>query len=246
MKNLSIFLLVLLGVFTSCTIDNTDGVSSITNYPIITLNGPDVLFLNQGDTYTDAGAVSTEGGAVIETTTSFSKGVYFGGDFGTDSPDLYFVTYSAINKDGFPGTATKTIWVKPSTGNLTSDISGLYSSDVQRGPSFSVTAQYSALNYVFIKKIGTNKYAISDAVGGYYDIGRGYGSNYATSDATITVNDLATNSFSFTPGPIAAFGITLNMSNMVVDATTKTITFTSTYGTASSGVFKIQLKQVQL
>lgn len=245
MKNIRILLLVFMGALASCTTDDTDGVSSITNYPIITINGPSELFLNQGDAYTDAGAISTEGGSEIETTTTYSKGIYFGGDFGTDSPDLYFVTYSAVNKDGFAGIATKTVWVKPTTGDFVTDISGLYISDVQRGTAFAVTAQYSDMKYVFIKKIGTNTYALSDAVGGYYDIGRAYGANYATSGATITVNNLATNDFSFTPGPIAAFGITLTMSEMTADAATKTLSFTSAYATGS-GVFKIQLKQVQL
>jgi hypothetical protein len=245
MKYLYIILFLITGTLVSCVQDDTDNVSRITNYPIITVNGSSELFLQQGDSYTDAGAISTEGDTEIPTTTTFSSGTYFGSSFGTDSPDKYVVTYSAINADGFAGNALKTIWVTPTTGDFVTSIEGLYMSDVQRGPTFAATAQYDDMKYIFIKKIGDNSYAISDAVGGYYDIGRGYGANYATSGATITVNNLATNSFTFTPGPIAAFGITLNISNMVVDAGTKTISFTSTYGTAASGVFKVQLTQVQ-
>lgn len=246
MKYLYIILFLITGTLVSCVQDDTNDVSRITNYPIITVSGESEIFLQQGASYTDAGAVATEGDNEIPVTTTISAGNYFGSAFGTDSPDKYTVTYSAVNADGFAGTALKTIWVKPTKGDLVTSIEGLYLSNVQRGPAFAVTAQYTDLKYVFIKKIGTDKYAISDAVGGYYDLGRAYGAAYATSGATITVNNLATNSFTFTPGPIAPFGITLNMSQMVVDATAKTISFTSTYGTASSGVFKVQLKQVQL
>ena len=245
MKYLYILLFVITGTLVSCVEDDTDGVSKITNYPIITMNGDSELFLTQGSTYTDAGAVSTEGGVEIETITSISKGESFGLAFSTDAPDKYVVTYSAINVDGFAGNALKTLWVKPTTGDLVTDLSGLYISSVQRGGAFDVLAQYTDMKYIFIKKTGTNTYAISDATGGYYSIGRAYGPNYNTAGATITVTDMATNSFTFTPGPIAAFGITLNMSNMIVDAATKSITYTSTYGTAASGVFKVQLKQVQ-
>ena len=245
MKYLYILLFVITGTLVSCVEDDTDGVSQITNYPIITIDGASELFLTQGAAYTDAGAVSTEGGEEIETITTVSKGENFGLAFSTDAPDKYVVTYSAINKDGFAGNALKTVWVKPTTGDLTTDISGLYTSNVQRGGDFAVTAQYSDMKYILIKKTGSNTYAISDAAGGYYSMGRAYGPDYNTAGVIITIADLAANSFTFTPGPIAPFGITLNMSNMIVDAATKSITFTSTYGDAASGVFKVQLKQVQ-
>lgn len=240
MKNIYIILLLITGTLVSCVNDDTQGVSRITNYPIITINGSSDIVLEQGAAYTDGGAVSTEDGNEIPTTTTTSSGTYFGLSFSTDNPDTYTVTYSAVNADGFSGTALKHIIVTPPNGDLVNSIEGTYTAEVSRG-----TESYTGLEYIFIKKIGVDEYAISNANAGFYSLGRGYGTDYAALGATIKANNITTNDFTYTPGYIDPFGLSITISDMQVDAVNKTISFTNQYNT-TTGIFQAILTQVQL
>lgn len=241
MKYLNIVLTLFAAVLVSCSVDSTGDVSEVTNFPIITINGPSDLVLEQGSDYTDLGAIATEGGEEIPVTTTESAGTYFGASLNTNDPDTYTVSYSATNKDGFEGSALKSILVYPPTGDLVNSIEGVYTSTVNRGSEF-----HYDLEYIYIKKIGEDEYAISNANAGFYSLGRGYGTDYAALGATIKVNDIATNDFTYTnPGFIAPFGLTITISGMQVDQVNKTISFTNQYNT-TSGIFSAILTQVEL
>lgn len=239
-----ILTIVIAGILFSCETDDTSDVSRVTNYPIITLNGAAEVIIQQGETYNELGAISTEGGSEIETVISYGSGVYESST-GIDSntPDNYVVNYSATNQDGFAGSALRSVWVA-NTGDLTTSIEGLYTCDVQRAPDFIPSARYDDLTYVLIWKTGDNTYEVSHAIGGYYDLGRGYGPNYAARGAGITANDIASNDFSFTGANIPGFGLDIDISEFTVDATSKMITYTGS-GAFGNGTFKVQLTQVQ-
>jgi len=235
------------GTLVSCIKeDTTANVSRITNYPIITVNGPSFLIVNEGSNYVDAGAVSTEDGNEIETITSFGNGTYFGTPgVDTSTPDQYLITYSAQNADGFSGSALREVWVAPPAGDLKTSISGLYTSSVQRAPLFAPSAKYNDLEFVFIIQTGANTYKLSHAIGGYYGMGRGYGPGYIAAGAVITANDIATNDFTISQATFPIWGNTVDVSEFTVDSGTKTITFTGN-GNFGNGTFKVQLKQVEL
>ncbi len=244
MKNLFIVLLVI-GTVVSCTKEDTGEVSSVTNYPIINVNGPGLVLVSQGDAYQDEGAVSTEGGSEIETTISISNGVYQGAPgVDTNTPDKYVVTYSAINGDGFAGNALRDVWVA-NTGDLTTSIEGLYLANAQRAPAFSFLSAYTDMTYVIIWKTGANTYEISHAIGGYYDVGRGYGPGYAARGAVITANDIPGNNFSISQAVLPVWGNTVDITGFTVDPVNKEITFTGN-GNFGNGAFNVQLKQVQI
>jgi len=240
MKYLNLILILITGTLVSCADNDTEGVSSVTNYPIITINGPSEVILDQGDDYTDGGAVSMEGDTEIETTTSYGGGTYFFAPFSTDEPDKYTITYSAVNQDGFAGSALKTVIVKPTSGDLVNDISGLYIMDVLRNNG----AGGNGFKYLYIVKTGANTYKASDAIGGYYDIRAGYGAAYAAR-FTITANDIGSNDFSIDPAYTIGWGSAYSFTptNFTVDAATKTITYLTV---ASFGAtFAVTLTQVQ-
>lgn len=250
MKYLYLVLLIFTGTFVSCIeADSTGDVSFVTNYPVITLNGPSVMFLEQGEAYVELGAVSTEGDNEIETTISYGSGAYLGApgvNSGTDTPDNYVVTYSAVNKDGFAGSNLRNIWVVPPTGDLVTSIEGFYTSSVQRGPTFTPSAQYNDLEYVFIWKVSDNVYGLSHGIGGYYDLGRGYGPAYAAAGGTITVNNLASGDITYSGSPIPGFGINIvSITDFNVIPGDKMITFTGN-GDFGNSTFKVQLTQVEL
>ena len=89
-----------------------------------------------------------------------------------------------------------------------------------------VNPQYQDLGPVIIKDLGGGVYQLSDAIGGYYDFGRGYGYTYAAKGMKVKANDIAANDFTFTDVvEVGDFGGALSMTSFVVDPTAKTITF---------------------
>jgi hypothetical protein len=111
MKKIFYFILMIVAV--SCSDTTTDDVSRVTNYPVMTLNGERTIVLNQGDTYTEQGAVSLAGTEELPITIT--------GPVNTAVPNVYKVTYTSVNVDGFAATLTRAVVVlstAPSTINL--------------------------------------------------------------------------------------------------------------------------------
>ncbi len=231
-----------LAFLSSCSDDyvSTSNVSDLTYFAVIDLEGESTVYVDCGSSANVPGATATENGQEIPLNTTV-EGVWNDNatiDF--NKPDKYVFNYSATNADGFDSFAERTIYVF-CTGDLVNDISGLYKSTVTRNGV--LTAQYTGLEYVLINKTGPNTYSLSDAIGGYYDFGRGYGDRYRAKGITITANDIATNNFSFN-GPIGvgAFGGELTMVSMSVDAAKKTINFTSSWDAGYN--FEVLLEQI--
>lgn len=77
-------------------INNTDtqvGISRVTFFPLLTMNGDKYMAVQQGGTFTDPGADATEGGTTIPVTVT--------GTVNTAVPGVYSLIYTATNKDGF-------------------------------------------------------------------------------------------------------------------------------------------------
>lgn len=236
MKNIFKYFMVVssLIAFISCE-DTTGDLSTITYFPDFVMVGESNMVIDLGTPYAEPGVTATEAGKNLE--------VIIEGEVDETKPGIYNITYSAKNSDGYPGSISREVVVSPPNGDFVTSIAGLYISNVQRAPDFVVTDKYSDLKYIFIIDQGNNAYSISCAIGGYYQIGRAYGAGYEASKGIITVNDIATNNFSFTQAEITGFGEAVDMSNMTVDVANKTISLTGTAGFAN-GEFHVQLKQV--
>jgi len=229
MKKIIVILLMASGlIFTAC--DNapeTANVSRVTNYPNFTVHGDEVIYVLKGQTYVDPGVTVTENGIEIPYEVSIS-GDYRGGDsIDTNIVDVYHVSYSAVNQDGFSGSASRTVIVYENS-DLTTSIAGLYKSTVVRnGASL---AQYQNMEYILVWSNTDGTYSMSDGIGGYYAIGRGYGVGYAAGPVTITANDIATNNYA----PIPSFGVGDFGGNAVMDGLTadpgaNTLSFTTVW-----------------
>jgi hypothetical protein len=72
----------------------------------------------RGSTFTDPGATATSQGQNINVTTT--------GTVNTNQVGLYTLTYTAVNADNFPASATRTVAVLPSAEIPGTDISGSY------------------------------------------------------------------------------------------------------------------------
>jgi hypothetical protein len=226
MKKLSLLSIFGLFLFASCEQDFGITPSEVTYLPLIELKGDEVVTIPCGESYSDAayGATAYEGGAEITLNTEVT-GAYFGSS-SVSGPDYYEIAYSAINKDGIPGSAFRQIYWKPCPGDLAAgDISGTYTSTVVRNGSTS--PQYTDMGPVYILKDG-DSYKISDAIGGYYDFGRGYGYHYAGTGLMVTDNGDNTYSSGQTIG-VGDFGGELVLDNFSVDPATGVIKFATSW-----------------
>src|SRR5210317_2142351 len=157
--------------FTSCEKYTNSAEESTTTYlPKLTMNGPAYIELACGATsYTDEGLTAEQGGQSLAVDTEVT-GKYFGGSEVSGS-DVYSIVYSAINSDGIPGAAERTVVIPECNGDLVTSIAGMYTADVTRNGSIS--APYQGIGPIIIKDMGGGVYQLSDAIGGYYDFGRG-------------------------------------------------------------------------
>lgn len=239
MKYFKLILLLVTTVMVSCVEDSTGEVSRVTTYPTITIEGDATVYVEQGTTYEDAGAISMAGETVLETTTTLGSGTYSSASFGTDVVDTYTITYSALNEDGFAGNALRTVVVYPAVVDMATNLEGAYMSDIQRVGSDLQEGN----SYVFITSTGANTYDLSHAVGGYYDLGRGYGPGYAARGSVITANDIASNDITVSDGQFPIWGNVVTVTEFTVDAANNTITYTGTGDWGSA--FEVTLTKVQ-
>ncbi len=240
----------LLGIFvilTSCGYEDPIG-STVTIYPIITLNGDDVDQVAVGETYDDPSAVATIDDTEVPVEVTYTgkfTGATYTGTLNTSMPDIYTATYSAENSDGFSGSATRQVIVS-NTGDLVNSIEGVYLSTVARNGT--IDAAYIDMEYVLIWQNEDGSYELSDAFGGYYDIGRVYGVDYITPGALIIANDIPSNDFEY-PNTVSnlSFGGSATIAGMTVDPDAGTIDYTCVWQADASTTytFDIHLEQVQ-
>jgi hypothetical protein len=245
----------ILALASSCERDlKTEGITTrITYYAVIEpvpfeVDGEETvdLTIDQDDAYTDPGAVVTEAGQPIEYETAISGTYFVDGTETLDSsiPDIYNITYSAVNKDGYAGSVVRNVFVRPTQGDLVTSIEGLYTVSVVRSPGGGpATADYTDREYAFIRKVDSDTYEISDAIGGYYDFGRAYGPTYAARGARVTAVNIPGSIFTYDNSVgVGEFGGVATVGGMVVNPVNKTVEFTTTWDAGYS--FKVTMKQV--
>ncbi len=215
-KYLYIFLIIFsLFVQYGCEKELTsEGVSRTTTYATINLNGDNPIFLNVGEAYAEPGGTTETGDPITIT-----------GAVDSDTPGVYGVNYSATNVDGFENSVARTVYVS-NTGDLVTSIEGLYICTVERIDPAEI---HEGIQFVRIWKTGDNTYELSNALGGFYAIGRGYGNAYAAGEAVITANDIPTNDFTFEDAYVPAWGDYATITSLTVDPVAKTIVFTTEY-----------------
>lgn len=246
MKKIITVLFLISILFYGCDKDvSTEDMSTITYFATFTDEGEELVLHQIGEPYTDANVIAEEDGVELPVSVTVDGEItgYSGIEVDVNTMDKYTISYSAVNSDGYAAAATRTVVVGTS-GDLITSIEGVYLASSQRAPAFTPSDQYNDMEYIFITKTGDNTYELSDAVGGYYYIGRDYGFSYAAQGAIITANDIPSNNFTITQAEFPAWGNVVDVTDFTVDPGNKTITFTGT-GDFANGEFHVQLKQVQ-
>lgn len=149
---------------TSCSKDqHTD--TRVTNYIILTVNGDEVVYVNAGDTYVDAGCKAEAAGQDV------SDKVVTTNPVDTKVIGPYTVTYKATNEDGFSSSANRYVYVgEPLVGTVSP---GSY-----RQNSAGTITKWSGYDIDMLTD-GNGKYWVEDLLGGYYEQRAGYGSAYS-------------------------------------------------------------------
>jgi len=134
MKNkIIIFILAIAfhATLTGCSELDTENVSKITYYPIITLTGDQWMVVPKGGSYSEPGVKATEDGKEIPVVTA-------GDAVDTSTPGVYTIKYIATNKDGFAKIEYRYVGViSPDVAGI--DISGKYKRDAGAGGVSTVT-----------------------------------------------------------------------------------------------------------
>jgi Domain of unknown function (DUF5011) len=237
---LSMSLVILIG----CTNEESKNVGKVTNYPTIEIAGDNPYFIPQGGTFVEPGVIAKEGSTSISFTT-IAKGNYRGANtIDTNKPDEYTVEYTATNKDGFKASGTRKVIVYK-TGNLVDSIEGVYISTVSRN-NVSPPNQQN-LKYVYIWKNTNGTFEVSDAFGGWYQYGRGFGIGYITPGGIITAVNIPTNNFTFATGLTnTGFGGPATITELTVNPTTKKLVLKCGWVAPTVYAFVSTLTQVQL
>lgn len=151
-KIIPLIIVVIVFGFSSCKKDeihNTDtkvGISDVTVYPTFTMTGDRYVSIVKGGSFTDPGVTAVEGTTTLQVTKT--------GNVNTDQVGVYDVVYSAVNKDGFAGSVTRTVAVLPSAEGAGVDISGKY-------------ANVGSFNYIAtIQKLAPGFYVSDNIWGG--------------------------------------------------------------------------------
>jgi hypothetical protein len=150
-------------LFAGCHDDTTEGVTTITYYPSITILGDATVIVNQGTTYTDAGCkVDLNGIDITEEATTKSN-------VDTDKLGIYSVSYSATNEDGFSVSVERRVLV----------INPNSFASVYWGESILGDRHYYDAPIVITER-SDGTYLIDDLAGGFYFHGRypGYEPSY--------------------------------------------------------------------
>lgn len=155
----------------SCDKD-TEGLTGITYYPVIELEGPTYDQVVSGKAFVDPGYKATLNGEDITGQVSISTKM----DLSNPKPGYYTLTYSAVNSDGFSSSAVRYVLVSDPDDKA----SGYYNTDPK---SFRVTSSattfYGGSYPAIVAGNGDGTYYVSNLLGGYYQYRAGYGSNYA-------------------------------------------------------------------
>ncbi|HVG41694.1 MAG TPA: immunoglobulin-like domain-containing protein [Chitinophagaceae bacterium] len=140
---LFLFALSILGCEKTETFNNTDtqvGHSRVVFFPTLETKGERLIIINQGTTYTDAGANALLNGAANPFTTT--------GTVNTAVPGVYVLRYSTSNPEGFSTGDFRTVVVM-GTDIAGNDFSGTYARYVSGAPNGQTSTWTKTANGVY-------------------------------------------------------------------------------------------------
>ena len=160
---------------TSCGDKDSEGLTSVTSYAVLTMNGDAVVTISKGESFDDPGCTAVMGGEDV------SEQIQVVSNVNTSQLGFYTVNYRVVNPDGFAASASRMVVVVDRNS-----FASTYLSRTQYG-----SRVYTNLPIV-ISDNGDGTYEIDDLAGGLYCYGRypgydAYGYDFFY-EATIQLN----------------------------------------------------------
>ncbi|MDD2292608.1 MAG: DUF5012 domain-containing protein [Bacteroidales bacterium] len=162
----TVMMIVAVVSLASCAKKESLGLTHITYYPSLEVLGDASITVQKGLPYVDAGCKATLQGEDVTSQVTTTSNV------NTAVSGVYSVSYSIANAEGFIKTATRQVIVL----DLTDPIEGFYTT---LNVHTATSSKYDGPWQTLIIKNANGTYYITDFFGGWYAIGRNYGSKYA-------------------------------------------------------------------
>lgn len=210
--------LVALTSLTSCGDKESEGLTHITHYPDLQLEGATVMNLQQGDAFVEPGYTAT-----MDDGSDVTSRVVVTTDLDSNTPGVYTVNYTFVNDDNYARSAVRNVCVVTAGDPY----EGYYivSDDTYRDSGGSLSPYSGYMIYVHNNGDGT--YSIDDMLGGYYAQYRGNGSAYAA-EGIVTID--GSGNITLENSSVAGWGDSLSsLSDGVADSTEGVISFVSEY-----------------
>jgi hypothetical protein len=103
----------------SCEKETTEGISTLTQFPVLTMKGGEYVTVAKGGAYTEPGVTAKEGESDLTVTEA--------GTVNTAVSGVYVKTYSAVNKDGYSATTKRFVIVySTDVGAAANNLTGKY------------------------------------------------------------------------------------------------------------------------
>jgi hypothetical protein len=221
--------------FTSCEKESA-GLTSITYFAEIVLEGDATMVVDKGSEFVDPGFTATMKGEDVTDKVEVNSNV------DTSTSGVYSVVYSIVNADGFPASATRTVIVL----DLSSAIEGFWAcspASHRTNTNTGADVAYGASFEIMIIDNGDGTYFVDDLLAGWYAQRAGYGDSYAM-QATISIADDGTITLESSNVPGWGDAADALSADSKYDAGAKTITYTVTY--AGYLDFSVELNKVDL
>lgn len=217
----SILLIAVLGLltlgFTSCE-KKSAGLTQITYYADIQLEGDDYMVIEKGSTYEEPGFSATMAGQDVTSRLTIYS------DLDTSKSGVYTITYSMVNDDGFPSSASRTVVVL----DFNDPVEGFwYVTPTSFREYNGKVVEYGAPFEILIIGEGDGVYYVDDLFAGWYAQRAGYGSNYAMEGE---IQIAADGAISLLGSLVAGWGDSVEaLNDAKYDAATSSIVYQAVY-----------------
>lgn len=211
---LYIILTLVMVFISSCKDDSTEGLTFITHYPTLTLEGESFMVVEKGTTFYEPGYL-----AILQDE-DVTNQVEVISEVNMNQSGLYSIFYKITNVDGFAKIASRQVLVV----DFNDPIEGVYYTiaDSYCDADGNIIS-YDSSYMLYILANGDGTYTINDMLGGYYEQGAGYGSDYAMVGVFTIEEDGIITGLS---GNVVGWGDSMDyLEDGVYDATTGTISW---------------------